>query len=80
MPSTSPAGREPEEGKRDVEVLRRHEAGVADGCELPRLPGGEPLDGVGRQRQGGEEAQSLMPLDATGRGHACVCRAVTEAA
>ena len=47
MPSSSHGRPRAEEGERDVEVLRRHEAGVAEGGELAVLPGGEALDRVG---------------------------------
>jgi hypothetical protein len=34
------------------------------------------LDSWRRERQRGEEAKSPITLDATGRGHACLCRTV----
>ena len=73
MRSTSAGRPRAEEGERDVQVPRRHDARVRSAVELCGLPGGQALDGVVRERQGDEEAESLMPLHATAEEIARVC-------
>ena len=55
-----------------MEVAPRHQARVAHVRKLPLLPGGQALDAVLRQREADEEANALMPFDATELGHARV--------
>ena len=59
-----------EEGDRDVQVLLGNHACAGERSELLHLPAGDiPGDEVG-QAKAEEEPKALMPLDATGGGHA----------